>query len=82
MESTTPEVRLVVDAITGSVLCCNCLGLRTGLTDVVVRQSLITASRTVRLNTWTPCHSCGAVEETYGIALSSTGFPLRHYSSR
>ena len=68
MQSPAPDVRRVVDAISASVLCCECLARVTGLTDLVVRRSLITASRTSRLDTWTPCRSCGAAEETYGIA--------------
>ena len=66
MESPT-AMRLVVDAISARPLCCDCLVSRTGLTDVVVRWSLLTASRAIRLDTWTPCRSCGAVDETYGI---------------
>ena len=59
--------RRVVDAITASVLCCDCVAQRTGLSDDVIRRSLLTASRIIRLDTWTPCRSCGAVDETYGI---------------
>jgi hypothetical protein len=32
-----------------------------------VRQSLVRASRTMHLETWMPCGSCGTVDETYGI---------------
>ena len=66
MESPT-AMRLVVDAISARPLCCDCLVSRTGLTGGVVRWSLLTASRAIRLDTWTPCRSCGAVDETYGI---------------
>jgi hypothetical protein len=61
------SVRLVVDGIRARSLCCDCLASTTGLTDVVVRWSLLTASRAFRFDTWTPCQSCGAVGETYGI---------------
>jgi hypothetical protein len=60
-------MRLIVDAMRARSLCCDCLVSTTGLTDVVVRSSLLTASRAVRLDTWTPCQSCGAVDETYRI---------------
>jgi len=60
-----PATRLIVDAIRARSLCCTCLASTTGLTGGVVRSSLITASRATRLDTWTPCQSCGAVDETY-----------------
>ena len=69
--TASPETRLVVDAITATVLCCDCLARRTGLTDEVIRRSLIAVSRRVHLNTWTACRSCGAVDETYGIVSRS-----------
>ena len=60
-------IRLVVDAISARSLCCDCLASTPGLTDLVVRSSLLTASRAVRLDTWTPCETCGAVDETYRL---------------
>jgi len=63
-------MRLVVDAITARSLCCNCLASTIGLTALVVRWSLLTASRASRLDTWTPCQSCGAVDETYRMTTS------------
>ena len=66
-QSSASAVERVVAAITGTVLCCDCLRRVTGCSDLVVRQSLITVSRMVPLDTWTPCGSCGAAEETYGI---------------
>jgi hypothetical protein len=66
MESPV-ALRLVVDAISARSLCCDCLVSTTGLTGVVVRWSLLTASRAFHLDTWTPCQSCGAVDETYRI---------------
>ena len=67
VNALSPEVRRVVDAITASVLCCDCLVRDTGLTALAVRGSLLIASRSARLDTWTACRSCGAVQETYGI---------------
>jgi hypothetical protein len=66
MESPA-AMRLVVDAIRARSLCCDCLASTTGLTAPVVRWALLTASRAFRLDTWTPCQSCGAVDETYRI---------------
>ena len=66
-QSPASAVERVVAAITRAVLCCDCLRRVTGCSDLVVRRSLITVSRMVALNTWTPCGSCGAAEETYGI---------------
>ena len=58
----------VIQAITSRSLCCACLERMTGLSSVAVRGALLAASRRVRLNTWTPCQSCGALDETYRIA--------------
>jgi hypothetical protein len=63
-------VRVVIDSITGRSLCCDCLVSTTGLTDLVVRSSLLTISRAFQVHTWMPCEACGAVDETYG---TSTG---------
>jgi hypothetical protein len=59
---------LIHDAITTRSLCCDCLERITGLSAIAVRRWLLTTSRTVRLDTWTPCQSCGALDETYRIA--------------
>ena len=59
---------LIVQSITTRSLCCDCLERITGLSGIAVRQRLLTTSRTVRLDTWTPCQSCGALDETYRIA--------------
>jgi hypothetical protein len=74
-QSSASAVERVVAAITGKVLCCDCLRRVTGCSDLAVRRSLIAISRMVPLDTWTPCGSCGAIEETYGIR--QIGSPLR-----
>ena len=66
-QSSASDVERVVAAITRSVLCCDCLRRVTGCSGLVVRRALIAASRMVPLDTWTPCGSCGAVDETYGV---------------
>ena len=58
----------IVRSITTRSLCCDCLERITGLSALAVRRGLLAASRTVRLDTWTPCESCGALDETYRIA--------------
>jgi hypothetical protein len=63
----TRGARRLVEAISTSALCCRCLERITGLSGLAVRQSLVTASRTMSLDTWTPCASCGAVDETYAM---------------
>ena len=61
------DPRRVVEAISTSALCCRCLERITGLSGLAVRQSLVMASRTMSLDTWTPCASCGTVDETYAM---------------
>ena len=73
--TTTPAIRLVRDAIRTRSLCCRCLVSATGLSDVMVRSSLLTASRGWRLDTWAPCESCGAVDETYRFLGDVGGVP-------
>ena len=68
MSEPTTAMRLVLDAIRARSLCCDCLVSTTGLTGAVMRSSLLSASRAFRLDTWTPCQACGAVDETYRIA--------------
>jgi hypothetical protein len=65
--ASMPCVEPVIAAIVRSPLCCDCLARVTGCSGLSVRRSLIAVSRLMPLNTWTPCDSCGAVEETYGI---------------
>ena len=67
MPSSRKHVRRVVDALSASILCCDCLERLTELSSLDVRGSLVVLSRRVLLNTWTPCRSCGAVDETYAI---------------
>ena len=57
-----------MQSITTRSLCCDCLERITGLSGIAVRRWLLTASRAIRLDTWTPCQSCGALDETYRIA--------------
>ena len=78
MTTASPSLRLVIDALTDSVLCCDCLARTTGLDAGEIRRSIIAASRMTRLNTWTACWSCGAVDETYGI---TSGSPTASRSS-
>ena len=56
---------LILDSITTRSLCCDCVERITGLSAIAVRRWLLITSRTVRLDTWTPCQSCGALDETY-----------------
>jgi hypothetical protein len=64
---SAPDVDRVVAAIARAVLCCDCLRRASGCSDLVVRRSLLVLSRMLPLDTWTPCSSCGASAETYGI---------------
>ncbi len=67
MTDATSERHDVVAAIAATVLCCECLARVTGLSGLAVRRSLLAASRSARLVTWTACGSCGALGETYGM---------------
>ena len=61
----------LVDAIRSRSLCCDCLVRVTGLNAGDVRSALLRASRAFRFNTWTPCQSCGAADETYRLTAAA-----------
>jgi len=57
----------LVDAIRSRSLCFDCLVRVTGLNAGAVGDALLKASSAFRFNTWTPCESCGAADQTYRI---------------
>ncbi|MBM4440896.1 MAG: hypothetical protein FJ027_10775 [Candidatus Rokubacteria bacterium] len=67
-----PAARLV-DALRTRSLCCDCLVRTTGLSPVELRSEILRAARVFRLDTWTPCEACGAVDETYRMMAARAG---------